>query len=158
MKLLKFISLFLIVIFAMSCNENRVYEKHRKNFTDYEWESSKVLEYSPEISELDQEYQIFVAFRHLYGFQIETIGVNVEITTPSGETSNKDYAIPIFENHLVYFGECMGSYCDLEVLVEDNYTFDEAGEYTFKIKHLMDQDPLLNVMEVGLIIDKVVEQ
>lgn len=158
MKTIKLISLLMIAIFAMSCNESRVYEKHRKNFTDYRWESSKILEYSPEITETDQKYKIYFAFRHIDGFNIESISINLEIITPSGETSNKDYVIQIFKDQFMYNGKCMGSYCDLETLIEDNYTFAEEGEYSFKVKHLMSQDPLLNVMEVGIIIDKVVEE
>jgi gliding motility-associated lipoprotein GldH len=156
MKPIKIVSFLLIAIFAMSCNENRVYEKHRKNFVEYRWESTNVPEFSPEITEIDQEYKVYFAFRHLYGFQIASIGIDVEITTPSGVTTNKIYQIDITEEGvLAYKASCGGSYCDLETLIEDNYKFEEVGIYTYKITHLMDQDPMLNVVEVGLIIDKI---
>ena len=156
MKTIKLVSFLLIALFTISCNENRVYQKYRKNFVDYKWESTNRPEFSPEITDIDQEYRVYFEFRHLYGFQIASIGIDVEMTTPSGVTTNKVYQIDVTEKGvLAYKGSCAGSYCDLETLLEDNYKFEEVGTYTYKITHLMDQDPLLNVAEVGLVIDKI---
>ncbi len=156
MKVLKAIALLSFIFVMFSCNENRVYEKHRKNFTEYRWKSSNVCEYSPVIEDINQEYKIIFAFRHIYGFQFQSIAINVEMTTPSGEVTSKDYTIEVIGNGKKYLAECAGDYCDLETVIEDNYKFAETGTYTFKIKHLMENDPMLNVMEVGLIIDKIV--
>ncbi|MBN2664819.1 MAG: hypothetical protein JXR68_14310 [Bacteroidales bacterium] len=156
MKTVRFFPvLFILLFFVTSCNENRVFEKHRKNFTDYRWQSSNICEFSPVIEDTTLDYQIYFAFRHIYGFQFKSISINIEMTTPSGKITSKDYVIDVFGTGNEYLSECAGDYCDLETLIEDNYKFEETGTYTFKIKHLMENDPIPNVMEVGLIIDKI---
>lgn len=157
---MKKITLLIILAFALfftSCNPNRIYEKHRKNFTDYHWNKTNVLEFSPVIEDTDAEYQIYIAFRHIYGFQNDAIDLNVEVTTPSGEVSNNIYTITV-KNGNEYLGDCAGDYCDLEQIIQDNYKFSEAGTYTYKISQVTNEDPLQWVMEVGLIIDKIVAE
>jgi len=154
-KIMKRYTLLIIIAFALflsACNENRVYEKHRKNFTEYNWEKSKVLEFSPTIENINAEYQIYFAFRYIYGFPQEKIDINVEITSPSGVITNTVYTAVLRDGTNEY-GVCAGDYCDLEHLLEDNYKFQETGTYTFKVSQLTNEDPLQWVMEVGLIID-----
>lgn len=159
MKTIKLLSALLAVLFLVtSCNQNRVFEKHRKNFTDYRWESTNVCEYTPVIEDADAKYDITFALRHIYGFQHKSLNINIEMTSPSGETKSNDYNIQVVGDKREYLSDCAGDYCDLETLIEEDFKFEETGTYTFKITHLMEDDPVQAVMEVGLIIDKVVEK
>ncbi|NBW38614.1 MAG: hypothetical protein EBR30_27065 [Cytophagia bacterium] len=53
-----------------------------------------------------------------------------------------------------YVGSCAGDMCDLEILVNENIKFDEAGEYQFIVTHNVQINRLPGVMEFGLIIDE----
>ncbi len=154
MKILK-LFIGIVIIITTSCNKNRVFEKHLKNFTEYKWEASNICEYNPTIEDIDAKYKVFFAFRHIYGFQNQSININIEITAPSGKITSKDYCIPIIKSKSQYFGNCAGDYCDLETLLEDNFKFDEVGTYLYKIKHLEPKNPIVLVMEVGLIIELI---
>ncbi len=158
MKKISFILLFVSTILSFSCNKNRIYEKHRKNFTNYRWESSNILEYNPVITDTASAYKLYVAFRHIYGFQHPIVDINVEITSPSGKVTKNAYKLVVIKGKRKYLSDCAGDYCDLETLIEKNYKFKEQGTYTFKIEHLMENDPVRNVMEVGLIIDKIPQE
>ncbi|MBN2776901.1 MAG: hypothetical protein JXR36_04635 [Bacteroidales bacterium] len=157
MKKISFLTFLTFAILLSSCNPNRIYEKHRKNFTDYKWNKTNVLEFSPVIDDIDAEYQIHIAFRHIYGFQNDAIDLNVEVTTPSGDVSNNIYTINVRSGN-EYFGECAGDYCDLEQIIQNNYKFPETGTYKYKITQVTNDDPLQWVMEVGLIVDKIVTE
>ena len=49
----------------------------------------------------------------------------------------------------------MGDIWDIEVILLDNYTFQEAGTYVFTIEHDMGGDMVPLVMEIGLVVDKI---
>ena len=155
MKYIKIISVIIFAIFAASCNKNRVYEVHLDNFPSFRWDTTNIAEYSPEIADKESTYKLFVAFRHVAGFQMKTVKVNLEITSPAGEKTSKDYILSLFDNQNNSLSECAGDFCDLETLIEPNFKFTETGKYQFKIKQLTEINPLPNVMEVGLIIDKI---
>lgn len=154
MKKITFLALVAFAFFLTSCDSNNVYKKFKKNFTDYRWEKSKVLEYSPVIQDANIDYQVYIAFRYIYGFPQESIDVNVEMTTPSGDVTTTLYTLYLRDG-MEEYGVCAGDYCDLEQLILEDYKFPETGTYTFKITQATDDDPLQWVMEVGLIIDKV---
>lgn len=158
MKKLKTLLIFAIAIFAISCNENRIFEEHKSEFSNYRWEKSNKIEFHPQITDNEQNYQIYAAIRHVYGFQLKSVKINLEITSPSGKKSNKKYDLQVFKNANEYISDCAGDYCDLEVLIEDNFKFKETGKYTYSVSHEMKVNPIPNVMQVGLIVDKKISE
>lgn len=154
MKKIKLLLVLIILSAIVGCNENRIYEVHDENFPLYRWDKNYSVEFSPEIQDISPKYNIFLNFRYVYGFQFEEVKVNVEFITPSGISSQSNYTLKVLINN-DYQGDCAGDYCDLETLIKDKYEFPETGKYKIIVKHLGAIDPLLNVMEVGLIIDKI---
>ena len=153
MKQFLLISIFaLFTLFA--CNPDRIYESHHKDFKDYRWQKSKVLKFKPEISDTISEHKIFLALRHVYGFQFEFMRVNVHMTAPSGKITDNKYTLQLSGPNKEYLSDCAEDICDLEVLIEENYKFNELGTYVFQIENDMPLDYLPNVMEFGLIIER----
>ena len=68
--------------------------------------------------------------------------------------SDTQFIIPVYTSENVLLSDCAGDYCDLESLIEENFKFEEKGQYKFTIEHIMATDPIPNVMAIGLIIDK----
>ena len=154
MKTMRIISILILALTVLSCNKNRIY-KAETSFPDYRWEKSNILEFTPEILDKDCDYKLSLAFRHVAGFQLKEVLVNVEITAPSGEKSVRDYKLSVYNDQNEVLSECAGDYCDLETVIENNFKFTETGKYQFKISHTMEIDPIPNAMDLGLIIDKV---
>ncbi len=157
MKIIKTFLVVLIIFVFASCNENRIYEEHKGDLPNRRWSKNKVLEFQPEINDTSQNYKVYLALRHVYGFQHKTLDLIIDITAPSGEETSKKFTIQAINEGGKYLAECIGDFCDLEVQFEDNFKFKETGVYKYSIKHDMPVDQILNVMDVGLIIDKIGE-
>ncbi len=153
---MKFSQLFLLVIIAglMACNPDRVYESHQKSFPKHRWYKEKALTFEPTISDTTGKYNISVALRHVYGFQHPAMKVRLTVITPSGNENTETYTFPVFGKESQYRSDCSGDICDLESLIIEGVSYKETGTYKYTIAHDMDVDPLQNVMEVGLIIEK----
>ncbi len=158
MKTIKYLFVIIAIISFASCNENIAYDDSSTDFPNYRWEKGKKLEFNPEITELDVKYNIYVDFRHVYGFQPRKMKINIETTNPSGETSNNKETLKIKGLNGEYKSECAGDYCDLRVPIKKNCKFKEAGKYKFVIEQLTKGEYLPNVMRVGLVVEKVVEE
>ena len=144
----------ILVAGLISCQQNRVYESHKKDFPNNRWDKQKVLEFAPEITDTTATYRIYLALRHVYGFQFETMKVKVTSTTPTGKSISKDYVFQVIGQGKKYISDCAGDICDLETVIEENVSFNDPGTYKYTIEHQMPLDQVLNVMEFGLIIEK----
>ena len=144
----------LCAITFLSCNQNTVYETHESNFPDYRWAKEKTINFNPIIEDDTTACDVYLALRHVAGFQHPAMKVSVERTAPSGETSKKDYSMKVIGDDGQYISDCAGDYCDLEVLIEDDVIFKEKGQYKYVVSQTMDGEYVPNVMEFGLIIKK----
>jgi len=86
------------------------------------------------------------------------MNVTLVTTSPSGESIAKDHILQIMAVDGGYLSDCSGDLCDREVLVEEQFRFNESGIWSFVVKNRMDIAYVPNVMEVGLIIDKYPEE
>jgi len=53
-------------------------------------------------------------------------------------------------------GEGLGDLFDHKVLIKNNYRFPKPGTYTIRIKQYMRQDPLPEILSVGIAVEKAV--
>lgn len=155
-KTVKIMAILFVAIFFAGCNKNKVYEEHKTNFPQFRWEKSNVVEFNPEITDTASDYEITVALRHIFGFNLESIKIDLEIISPSGKKTMNEYLLSFYDEQGNFLSLCAGDFCDMEQLIEDDFNFKETGEYQIKIYHRMEINPLPNIMEVGLIIEKSV--
>lgn len=149
-------AILFIALFISGCNKNKVYEEHKTNFPQFRWEKSNVVEFNPEIIDNDSNYEITIALRHIFGFNLKSIKIDLEMISPSGEKTMNEYLLSFYDDQGDLLSVCAGDFCDMEQLIEDDFKFKETGEYQIKIYHRMDINPIPNIMEVGLIIEKLV--
>ena len=154
MKTLRYF-LILSVIGLSSCDPNVVYQEFDKDFPDYQWYESKILEFKPEITDTAAKYNVYLELRHVYGFPFENFNVLVTLTSPSGVKIEQDYNYPVMGPEHKYLSDCAEDLCDLKTLIEENVKFTESGTYIYNVKHEMPVDPVPTVMEYGLIVEKV---
>jgi gliding motility-associated lipoprotein GldH len=143
-----------LILTLTACNPNRVYETHESNFSNYRWDKATVLTFKPTIEDASQTYRVYLALRHVYGFQFENFAVNLTRTSPSGIVTNKKVTFPVIGPDKKYLSVCDGDYCDLETVIEEVGDFSEVGTYVYTVQHIMSVPEVPNVMEFGLIIEK----
>ena len=154
MKWLTTVPITAALLLMIACNPDRVYESHNTDFPDRRWLKDNDISFSVLIEDTISEYKVYLALRHVYGFQFEVMNVQVVVTPPSGKSVTKDYELQIMGGNDVYLSDCSGDICDREVLIEDHVRFLEAGNWSYVVKNNMNIEYVPNVMEFGLIIDK----
>jgi gliding motility-associated lipoprotein GldH len=142
----------IIGLFLFSCQPGQVYKEHVK-FSDHQWAQTNQVTFAPVIEDTSVSYTTYFDFRHVYGYQFETVQIKVERVTPSGAQEQKEYTIQVAKDGKGYKSDCSGDICDLRHALED-FSYPEAGEYKFTISHTMPYEDLPNVMEVGLVVRK----
>lgn len=153
-KPLSIAAVILALLLFTACNPNRVFEEYHSDFTQNRWHEDEPVNFTVHIEDTVSEHKLYVALRHVYGYQFETMKIYVDVTTPSGKSVTKGYDLQIMGGDGKYLSDCAGDICDLEVLLEEHVRFVEPGDWKFVIFCDMDRPYVPNVMEFGVIIDK----
>lgn len=138
------------------CDTNVVYKK----YTDIDngtWYIKNAPSFTFEITDTTAAYNIYYNLRNSlsYGYY------NLYLTRYLRDGSGKEIESRLDELTLMDpktgkpNGDGLGDLFDHTFLMKRNYHFPKPGKYTLQIRQYMRQDPLLNVLSVGITVEKV---
>ena len=153
MKVLKKLFVLLSISALMvACDETQVYQSWQ-DIAQLRWERSNVIENKVNIEDNSKQYKITLGLRYIPGIPEKEVKVLISIINLNGESQEIPYTVKLKDDNDEHLGEVMGELADITQVIEENYSFSEAGEYTFLIVQAMPQETLGGVLEVGLILN-----
>ena len=145
--------LFFYALFLSSCTTIDLYEKSVA-IPQHKWKNSFKPSFAFIIKDTSSPYQIFLVLRHNDKYNYSNIYINLYATLPG-----KDTAIQIKRDLILatndkgWLGEGMDDIYEHRIKLGEPQSL-KAGTYTFTLEQIMREDPLENVMDVGLRIEK----
>lgn len=149
MKVLKFLLMLSLPIFLFSCSDT--YNEYEK-VEEMQWYKKDVKTFELSIPE-DGNYDLFFGMRHLSGYPFTSIKIEIAQITPDKKELIKEAEFSVADEEGNYIGEVTGQLWDIENLFSENTPL-AKGKYTFKISHAMNSNPVILVIDVGLIVRK----
>lgn len=148
--------LVLVSNFFVSCQTIDLYEKN-VSLPGHEWESSFKPDFKFIIEDTASPYQVFIVVRHNEKYNYNNIWLNLYTRPPGDSTQKVQYELPLATSERGWLGTAMDDLYEHRILItprnQDVY-FRKKGEYIFTLEHIMREDPLKNVLNVGLRIEK----
>lgn len=147
-----FIGLF-ISIFVLAC-EQPVFDKF-ENLNKNEWQIEDTISFQFKIGEPD-DYSVLLQLRHTKEYSFSNIWTKIIHDFP-GDKKDTAYlfqtvvADPISGKWL---GECTSNYCTVSASVLENISFSDTGIYKISMVQYMRTNPLEDVSDVGLKVEK----
>ena len=155
MKQLK--SFFLLVVpcslWLASCSTVDLYEK-TVAIPGHEWQSNFRPSFEFEIKDTNSLYTIYVILRHNEKYSFTNIYLNLYIQPPGVDTTIKiqrDLQLATAEQGWLASG--MDDIYEHRIALWEKQPL-EAGLYTFTLEQIMREDPLKNVLDVGVRVEK----
>jgi gliding motility-associated lipoprotein GldH len=146
------IVLFTSYIFS-SCTTIDLYEK-AVAIPGHEWKSSFKPSFDFTIKDTASPYRLFLVLRHNEKYNFNNIYVNVYVKGPGQDTVQKiQQDLVLATNEKGWLGTGMDDIYDHRIQLGPDQSL-KAGNYTFTIEQIMREDPLENVLNVGLRIEK----
>lgn len=149
MNHIKIYTIFLLSILFASCSDTY---NNFQSVKDLKWEKSDTKTFEVNITE-DGNYDLFFAMRHSTGYPFTSIKVLITQKTPQGKESTKKAEFPVVNEKGKYLGEVTGQLWDIEEVFSENTPL-KKGKYIFKISHAMNSNPVILVIDIGLIVRK----
>ena len=151
--------LFLVGIAGAVLSSCTTIDLYEKNITlpGHSWSSAFKPTFSFTITDTTASYQLFLVFRHTEKYNYNNIWINL-YSQPPGDTVHKArFELQLATNDKGWLGTGMDDIYEHRILIspeDENSYFRKKGNYTFTVEQIMREDPLKNVLSVGLRIEK----
>jgi gliding motility-associated lipoprotein GldH len=142
-------------LMLFSCTTIDLYEKVVP-IPKHQWQSSYKPEFTFSINDTSVPYQLYVILRHNNKYKYNNIWVNIYAKAPADTVQKFARELPLASKD-GWLGTGMDDIFDHRITVfakDENFYFRKTGEYTFVLEQIMRDDPLADVMNVGIRIEK----
>lgn len=150
------ISMALLTGGFSSCQSIDLFEKV-ENLPRQEWPASLKPAFDFEIKDTAVPYQLFVILRHTNKYNYNNIWIKLHTFSPDSTASQAQYELPLATNEKGWLGTGMDDLYEHRIALtplNQDFYFKKAGQYRFTLEHVMREDPLQHVMNIGLRIEK----
>jgi gliding motility-associated lipoprotein GldH len=159
MKSLKSLILILVpcALFFASCTTVDLYEK-TASIPGHSWKNSFRPSFSFTIKDTTSPYEIYFVIRHNDKYSFNNIYINLTSKQPGQDSANTErYDLKLATDNEGWLASGMDDIYEHRIPlapVGRGYTFRKPGDYTYTVEQIMREDPLDNVLNVGLRIEK----
>ncbi|RYF86309.1 MAG: gliding motility lipoprotein GldH [Chitinophagaceae bacterium] len=156
-KLSSFLCLQLIAcsLQLFSCNTIDLYEKVMP-VPKQQWQSSFKPSFTFNVKDTAAAYQLYFIVRHNNQYRFNNIWINLTAKGPADSAQTFRLELPL-ANKEGWLGVGMDDIYEDRVafaLDPEKFRLNRSGDYTFTLQQVMREDPLANVMDVGIRIEK----
>jgi len=123
-----------------------------------QWESSFKPTINFVISPQDTAdlYNVYIVLRHTDAYNYNNIWIRGTVRTPGDSTGKSErYDLSLADNEKGWKGSGMDDIFEHRVQIQQQTKFRRAGTYSFTLEQIMWDDPLKNVLNIGVRIEKV---
>lgn len=152
---LKFIcAAFVVIIFATSCKQIDVYEK-TVPFPKQTWTAAQHPAFEFAIADTAARYNVFVVLRHTDAYHYNNLWVNLTIIPP-GDTAQTVRANLKLGDNKKWLGNSIDDIIEHRILINTNPLHFKKGNYKFILEQIMRENPLPDVLNAGIRVEKTV--
>jgi len=144
---------FLSLFSLAACNMSSTFEKNIK-IPDYSWDLNNIIRLNADIEDTINAHNIYINVRNASGYQFSNLFLFLTTKTPRGETARDTVELTLADAHGKWLGNGLGDIWDNRILLKKNFRFPEAGTWHFELQQAMRINPLPQIMDVGMRIEK----
>jgi gliding motility-associated lipoprotein GldH len=155
-SLRKTIFFLFAVLILNSCRTIDLYEKV-VSIPGHSWQSNFKPKFTFEIKDTSSNYQVFIILRHNDKYNYNNIWLNLYAQAPGDSAKKFMLELPLANNEKGWLGSAMDDLYEHRValtLDPQKFNFKKAGTYSFTLEQVMREDPLLNVLNAGIRLEK----
>jgi gliding motility-associated lipoprotein GldH len=143
--------------FIFSCTQIDLYEK-TVTIPGHDWKNSFQPAFRFTIKDTASPYQLFLILRHNDKYDYNNIYINLYAKQPGSDSMQKvRYDLRLANNEQGWLASGMDDIYEHRIQLtpsDQQFYFRKPGDYTFIVEQIMREDPLKNVLNVGLRIEK----
>jgi gliding motility-associated lipoprotein GldH len=146
-------SVLLLLVVLSACGPINTFEKN-VTIPGHEWESTFRPEITFDITDTASLYNVYIVLRHTNAYGYNNIWIRGTVQQPGDTARSQQYDLRLANDETGWIGKGMDDIFEHRILIQERTHFRKSGQYRFRLEHIMREDPLKHVMNVGLRIEK----
>ena len=146
--------------FMQSCTTGDLFEK-TEVIPGHRWKSSFKPSFTFNISDTTSAYRLYLVIRHTDKYHFNNIYINLSVKQPgSDSTETVRFDCKLGNDEAGWLGSGMDDIIEQRVPLtpkEIPVYFRKKGSYTYSLEQIMREDPLENVLNAGIRLEKITE-
>jgi gliding motility-associated lipoprotein GldH len=143
-----------IIFLSIGCNKIAVYEKIT-TLPQHSWKANEPLQFDIEITDTNSYYQLYYVLRHTNDYPFNNLFVQTKFTTPGDTAKMIQEEIVLTDGNKTWLGQRFNNVIEQRlasnsVLVKPT----KPGLFTVQLTNIMRLNPLPNLMQVGVRVQK----
>ena len=152
-KKINWFPFLLLFVSISSCQTIDLYERV-VSIPRQEWQSNFKPQFKFNIKDTQSRYDIFVILRHNEKYEFNNVWISLAYQMQGEAAVTGQYELPLANNE-GWMGIAMDDLYEHRIRITPPEGISlRAGDYTFTVGQIMRKDPLENVLNVGLRIEK----
>jgi gliding motility-associated lipoprotein GldH len=142
------------MLLALGCNDHKTVIDQNIPVADHHWAYLNKFKFDVKIDDDKAAYNLYMNLRITADYKYSNIFVLITRTGPDKKTKVNRYELRLAAKDGEWFGEGSGNLYSYQSLFRRGYVFPVKGTYTFYIEQNMRDNPLKEVSDVGLRVEK----
>ncbi len=152
--ILRFLPCLLFILFFGSCVSIDEFEKNAK-IPSQQWYYKNVPEFTFHVSDTIALYNIYLTLRHTDKYNYNNIWLRLGITRPGDSATFQNANLILANDATGWEGSGLNDIFEVRKLISRGpVPFNRPGDYTISVAHIMRENPLENILNVGIRIEK----
>ncbi len=143
------------LMFAQTgCKDQNAIIDQNQAVSDHNWSYLNKFNFPVKITDEKQLYNIYMNLRVTGDYKYSNLFVLITQVSPDKKTTIKRYELKLATRDGEWLGDGSGNLYSYQLPFLTNYKFAAKGTYTFRIEQNMRDNPLHEVSDVGLRVEK----
>ena len=147
------IFLFFSLIFIRCADDKTFVLNESKEFEGQVWKQSDSLSYQVDITDTTKRYNLGMTLHHNADYTYQNIYIMIHTTFPDWKRFSKQVNIDIADKSGKWYSDCSGDDCMVEIDIQREAIFNQAGKYVFTIEQFTRDVQLENIESLGFYIE-----
>jgi len=144
-----------ILLFALSsCSDKNAIIDQNSSVENQNWTYVNKFRFDAPISDVKIPYNIYVNMRVTGDYKYSNMFILLTQVGPDKKSTTKRYELTLADKDGAWLGQGSGNLYSYQVPLIHNYQFQTAGTYSFYVEQNMRDNPLKNVSDVGIRVEK----
>ena len=154
-NLKKFFLISLLSLIFASCIKIDLFEK-QATIPSQQWFYTNIPKFTFHIDDTTSLYNVYVVLRHTDLYQYNNIWLRIGLKTPKDSSNYQNVNVVLATDAKGWEGTGMDDIYEVRKSISAApFSFKTSGDYTFSIQQIMRENPLKNILNVGLRVEKV---
>jgi len=142
------------MLLASGCNDHETIIDQNTPVADHHWPYLNKFKFDVKIDDQKAAYNLYMNLRVTADYKYSNIFVLITQVGPDKKTKVNRYELRLAAKDGEWFGEGSGNLYSYQAPFRRGYVFPAKGTYTFYIEQNMRDNPLKEVSDVGLRVEK----